>query len=780
MANIETKQIIEIDIRQAAASLRELQGEINACRAALVRMREEHQTGTEAYQQRTAELKAAQTEYNRVMRLSVKEIQAQKKEQEAASRTAQQVIQSNKAVGNSYNALSVQLAKLKEEWKATGNEAKRNELGREINKVKAQLNGLDHSIGNWQRNVGNYWNTIKKGLAGLTAGIVGAIALFRKAADVFINVSRSTQASGDALAREVAAWKSGWDYFTKAIASADFKDFIRGATEAAAAGRRLAEVLDEVFERTNSLSLQRADDLQQMTEWETIFRDTGKSTEERLTAIDNYIGKLKEYQAQEVETRERVRNATLDELAASVGLQEADREEFAQNIKNYNLNEVLIKQAQKYNNLQDSISALESANWGENENRRLEAIALRRQEMEQFTEAEKEFADFARAYNLTNDERVAAYVESERALKEAGVSAYQENRRLYTMRSTLQKEEAEKGKERVREAERVAAQLAGFQDQLADQILADVQKEGEALNQQVSQQIKADEKRAQSAEEAARRIREATENNALAAVGDRQTGAEVTARATIDDEAALAAALYEIRKKSNEDRLALLRQFAQEAYNRGDLENWVAYNKQAADMEVKIAQDAETEKARIRRKGVKDAEEQAKREREMMKATAAVMGNVVSAYQAYIQQRVEGGKISEEQAEQEFKSVKAIQYAQTMINTLAGMMSVWAGEGTNAMKAVLSASVLTQGLAAAMQISNTTLGSTAQASQAVTSAAVAAPVVINALPQVQAVTSASQEAVLNERAADQRVYVVYSDIERAGRKTRVTEGESRF
>jgi hypothetical protein len=96
------------------------------------------------------------------------------------------------------------------------------------------------------------------------------------------------------------------------------------------------------------------------------------------------------------------------------------------------------------------------------------------------------------------------------------------------------------------------------------------------------------------------------------------------------------------------------------------------------------------------------------------------------------------------------------------------------------MKAVLSASVLTQGLAAAMQISNTTLGSTAQASQAITSAAVAAPVVINAMPQVQAVTSASQEEVLNERAADQRVYVVYSDIERAGRKTRVTEGESRF
>ena len=311
---------------------------------------------------------------------------------------------------------------------------------------------------------------------------------------------------------------------------------------------------------------------------------------------------------------------------------------------------------------------------------------------------------------------------------------------------------------------------------LTDALLDEMEAEDKAADAELSAYIARQDKEAKAAADRMKRSNDA----ALAGVGMRAAGKENTARATIDDAAQLAAELYRIRKESNEQRLALLRQFAQDALKAGNMDAYLAYDKDAADMEVKIAQDAETEKARIRRKGVKDAEEQAKREREMMKATAAVMGNVASAYQAYIQQRVEGGKISEEQAEQEFKNVKAIQYAQTMINTLAGMMSVWAGEGTNAMKAVLSASVLTQGLAAAMQISNTTLGSTAQAAQAVTSAAVAAPVVINAMPQVQAVTSASQEAVLNERAADQRVYVVYSDIERAGRKTRVTEGESRF
>ena len=156
------------------------------------------------------------------------------------------------------------------------------------------------------------------------------------------------------------------------------------------------------------------------------------------------------------------------------------------------------------------------------------------------------------------------------------------------------------------------------------------------------------------------------------------------------------------------------------------------------------------------------------------------MGSVASAYQAYISQRVESGKISEEEAKKEFENVKAIQYAQTWINTLAGAVSIWAGEGTNLTKAVQSAAVLAQGIAATAQIASTTLGSVSSATKAVTSAALAAPVVINTMPQVQTLTSASQEEALNARAEAQRVYVVYSDIAQAGRKVRVTEGESRF
>ncbi len=62
----------------------------------------------------------------------------------------------NKAAAGSFNDLSNQLRELKEAWKAAGDEAKRNELGKQINDVKAKLNEMNHSIGNFQDQVGNY------------------------------------------------------------------------------------------------------------------------------------------------------------------------------------------------------------------------------------------------------------------------------------------------------------------------------------------------------------------------------------------------------------------------------------------------------------------------------------------------------------------------------------------------------------------------------------------------------------------------------------------------
>lgn len=703
MANIETKTILQVDTRQATASLRAYQQAINATKESMAGLTNEDL----AYQQGLQDLKALQSEYNRIMRLSVQE---------------------TKAAEGSYNALVVELAKLKEQWKSTGDEAERARLTKEVNRVKEQLTDLDHSIGNWQRNVGNYENGIIAAFQRMGLGIKG-VGVSAKAV---IPMIKGVGSALWALAKNpfvigLSAFIALWRKLSSSLKNNEEAfDRIRIAL---APLKVVGVAVQQVFDRLVGVIADAAEAVGRFLE--------------RVGLVKGTAAELKAIAKEEDEIEDMRRQNRKQEAA--------DRKE-ANRLRAESYKTEKYTEAQRADMLRQA-AALEMG------------IGKRREELAQ-REAEVQQRKAALTANSreTNDQ----LAESEAAVDDAMASTYASMGRLNSRLDKLEKG-TDSAKDSVQE--------------MTDALLEQSKAEQEAADNMADINLRVFEKYLEGrekAEKAAADRMKRSNDAALAGVGMRAAGKENTARATIDDAAQLAAELYRIRKESNEQRLALLRQFAQDALEAGNMDAYLAYDKEAADMEVKIAQDAETEKARIRRKGVKDAEEQAKREREMMKATAAVMGNVASAYQAYIQQRVEGGKISEEQAEQEFKSVKAIQYAQTMINTLAGMMSVWAGEGTNVMKAVLSASVLTQGLAAAMQISNTTLGSTAQASQAVTSAAVAAPVVINAMPQVQAVTSASQEAVLNERAADQRVYVVYSDIERAGRKTRVTEGESRF
>ena len=67
----------------------------------------------------------------------------------------------------SYNALSKQMSELKKAFKATNDEAEREVLAKQIVNINDQLKEMDASIGNYQRNVGNYEGAFTKGLAGI-------------------------------------------------------------------------------------------------------------------------------------------------------------------------------------------------------------------------------------------------------------------------------------------------------------------------------------------------------------------------------------------------------------------------------------------------------------------------------------------------------------------------------------------------------------------------------------------------------------------------------------
>lgn len=155
----EIKKVIEVDVSGALDSIDDLRDEvvsagysfkslgdakkyIDRLRASLIDLDE---TSTE-YAERVDEIDKVQDKLNKAMKAT-------------GDRT--------KDAEGSYNALSKQMSELKKAFKATNDEAERSKLAAQINGINDQLKEMDASIGNYQRNVGNYEGAFTKGLAGI-------------------------------------------------------------------------------------------------------------------------------------------------------------------------------------------------------------------------------------------------------------------------------------------------------------------------------------------------------------------------------------------------------------------------------------------------------------------------------------------------------------------------------------------------------------------------------------------------------------------------------------
>lgn len=96
--------------------------------------------GTEDFENASKELAAAQNELKSALDSAKKKVEA---------------------ADGSYDAMVQTMSELKKEWRATNDEAKRSEIGAQIEKINNELKELDATIGNNQRKVGDYKGEIK-------------------------------------------------------------------------------------------------------------------------------------------------------------------------------------------------------------------------------------------------------------------------------------------------------------------------------------------------------------------------------------------------------------------------------------------------------------------------------------------------------------------------------------------------------------------------------------------------------------------------------------------
>ena len=153
---------------------------------------------------------------------------------------------------------------------------------------------------------------------------------------------------------------------------------------------------------------------------------------------------------------------------------------------------------------------------------------------------------------------------------------------------------------------------------------------------------------------------------------------------------------------------------------------------------------------------------------------ADLAGSLADIYEA-------NGEADEKSA----KKAKALRVAESIINTISGAVAAFTGTIKSvpgpagiALAAINSAAVLAAGYANVRKIQQQKVGSGGGDGGASIPAIATAPATPASIQQVRTITGATEEQRLNAMAGDQRVYLVYSDVEAAARSQRVKVQET--
>ena len=143
MADQAEVKIITVD---AITNLKELREQISDAKKELDKMK----VGSGQYQEQLKEVIKGQNLLRAAMN--------------GTTATAEQLRDAVDEEGKSYNSLVNQMANLKREFRATTDEAKRADIGGQIKAINDQLKEMDAMKGDFQRNVGDYFNQTSKAM----------------------------------------------------------------------------------------------------------------------------------------------------------------------------------------------------------------------------------------------------------------------------------------------------------------------------------------------------------------------------------------------------------------------------------------------------------------------------------------------------------------------------------------------------------------------------------------------------------------------------------------
>lgn len=192
------------------------------------------------------------------------------------------------------------------------------------------MSGSSTLVGEYEKGFGEAFRGIGVAATALGGVIVGIYGTFK----AFTEILKSTATTADALEATIEGVKQGFDAIKRSVATLDFKDFMKNVKAAYEEGRRYAEGLDSIDEKTRALQAAEAEANIEYMNQRVIQNDSTKSLEEKIKAGKRAIeiedrlagirtGIAKQAFKNEIDNISQITRLTNDEVLAFMKMDDA-------------------------------------------------------------------------------------------------------------------------------------------------------------------------------------------------------------------------------------------------------------------------------------------------------------------------------------------------------------------------------------------------------------------------------------------------------------------------
>lgn len=744
----EIKKVISIDTGKGITSLKDYKKHIDELRGSLLQLDKD----SEEYKATEEEIAKETDKLNEVLKAGKKQVED---------------------LDGSYNQLNKQLIEAKKQWKALSEEERNGDVGanllKNIQSLDGQLKELDGSIGQYQRNVGNYGGAFKdafdKAKVGLTSA-VPAVGKFRAALTALAAnpIGAIISAIAIAIMAVIKAMKKSEKQFAAfKQATAALQPIMDALQNALSAVVNILIKLAETTEKIVKFVLKKiADSLSSLgfDEW------AGK--------IQGALDKMEEYknlQTEEdaiVEKRRQTarKTAELDRDISELRAKIADKEHYDNKQRLAFINEWEAKEKEKaslqkklaedeYALIKKRNSLTESSTDdldAENEAyiKVIEATTTYNEKMRDITKQKQQFLGVSEKTTASTKEETEEQKKLRKELEaqeEARKKRLEDAEDIEKRLEELDKTEYDKFKEKYTKEKAILEEFGKDTERLTKEYNDNIAKlTGEDVNVSLNSDFEGLDKAAEQA--------------------------KFMADIEVENERDKAERIYEIDKKLYEDKIALLQDELVDF--RGTEEQKKALEEELSNFQLGLSNLTLERSKNLKEQQIKDEEDLTKTKKALqqtlLSSTASIFGAIA--------------EMSEEGSEQQ----KTFQIMETTINTLSGAIGAFTQASSSypppygqIIGAATAAAVVASGIAQISKIKSTTKNNTSSLSGSMAASIpnVGVNPLLNEQQDIQNLTSLNVNQD-NSQQQSQRVYVVESDISESQNNRKVKVENSTF